>query len=43
MKRNYENVKLELVLFNDNDFVRTSINDNVSEFPDYPEDINFGS
>ena len=40
MKRNYENVELEIVSFCSEDVIRTSQNDNVSDMPDFPE--NFG-
>lgn len=37
MKRNYENVELEIVLFCSDDVIRTSQNDNVEPMPDFPE------
>ncbi len=37
MKRNYENIKLEIVVFACDDIVRTSQNDNVTDLPDFPE------
>ena len=37
MKRNYENVELEIVFFCSEDVIRTSQNDNVSDMPDFPE------
>ncbi len=40
MKRNYENVELEIVLFCSDDVIRTSQNDNTAEMPEFPE--NFG-
>lgn len=39
MKRNYENVELEIVLFCSDDVIRTSNNDNVEDMPDFPEDF----
>lgn len=39
MKRNYENVELEIVLFCSDDVIRTSNNDNVENMPDFPEDF----
>ena len=37
MKRNYENVELEIVFFCSDDVIRTSNNDNVEDMPDFPE------
>ena len=39
MKRNYENVELEIVFFCSDDVIRTSNNDNVENMPDFPEDF----
>ena len=39
MKRNYENVELEIVFFCSEDVIRTSQNDNVGEMPEFPEDF----
>ncbi len=40
MKKMYENVELELVFFSTEDIVRTSLNDNTTDMPEFPE--NFG-
>lgn len=40
MKKIYQEMELEVVLFSQEDIVRTSQNDNVSDMPDFPE--NFG-
>lgn len=40
MKKNYESFTLEIVFFCEEDIVRTSQNDNVTDMPDFPE--NFG-
>jgi hypothetical protein len=40
MKRNYENVELEVVFFCADDVIRTSQNDNVTAMPEFPEDFN---
>jgi hypothetical protein len=37
MKKNYEDIQVQLVLFDGQDVVRTSQNDNVVEMPDFPE------
>ena len=34
-----EYIKLEIVLFSNDDIVRTSANDNVTDLPDFPEDF----
>ena len=36
----YEGLEVNIILFKTDDIVRTSVWDNVTEFPDYPE--NFG-
>lgn len=41
MKRKYENIELEIVFFCNDDIVRTSQNDNVTDYPDFPEVDNF--
>ena len=38
--KKYEELKLEIVFFFEEDIVRTSQNDNVGEMPEFPE--NFG-
>ena len=43
MKKTYQEMELEVVLLSQEDIVRTSQNDNVSDMPDFPEDINFNS
>lgn len=40
MKKTYQEMELEVVLLSQEDIVRTSQNDNVSDMPDFPE--NFG-
>lgn len=40
MKKIYENVELAVVFFFEEDIVRTSNNDNVTDMPEFPE--NFG-
>lgn len=42
MKKIYENIEITLVFLSE-DIVRTSQNDNVTDMPDFPEDINFNS
>ena len=37
MKRNYENIEIKIVLFSNDDIVRTSQDDNVEPMPDFPE------
>ena len=39
MKRNYQNVELEIVFFSAEDVIRTSLTDNTGEMPDFPEDF----
>ena len=39
MKKNYENVKAEVVCFSDDDVIRTSQFDNKTEYPDFPENF----
>ena len=40
MKKIYENIEIA-VLFLSEDVVRTSQNDNCTDMPEFPEDINF--
>ena len=42
MKKNYKQMEFEIVFFNDDDIVRTSQSDNVTEYPDFPEAGDFG-
>ena len=37
MKKNYEDIQVQIVLFDRQDVVRTSQNDNVENMPDFPE------
>jgi len=37
MKRNYENIEIKIVLFSNDDIIRTSNDDNVEPMPDFPE------
>ena len=39
MKRIYENMELEIVFFSTEDVIRTSINDNTGNMPEFPEDF----
>ena len=39
MKKNYEQIQLEIVFFCSEDIVRTSQNDNVENLPDFPENF----
>ena len=39
MKKNYQNVKVEVVSFSDDDVIRTSQFDNKTEYPDFPENF----
>lgn len=39
MKMQYENIKLEVLFFSEEDVIRTSQNDNVGEMPEFPEDF----
>lgn len=39
MKKTYQEMHLEVVLFAQEDIVRTSNNDNVEPMPDFPEDF----
>ncbi len=39
MKKQYENVKVDVIFFFEEDIVRTSPNDNVGNMPDFPEDF----
>ena len=42
MEKYYEAFKMEIILFSADDVVRTSFNDNVTEFPEYPENFENG-
>ena len=37
MKKQFENIKLEIVSFCAEDVIRTSLNDNVTDVPEFPE------
>ena len=37
MKRIYEQIQLEVVIFSQEDIIKTSQNDNTAEMPDFPE------
>lgn len=39
MEKYYEALEMEIVLFSATDIVRTSFGDNVTEFPEYPENF----
>ena len=39
MEKYYEVLEMEIVLFSTDDIVRTSFGDNVTDFPDYPENF----
>ena len=39
MKKNYEDIQVQIVLFDRQDVVRTSQNDNVEDMPDFPENF----
>ena len=39
MKMQYENIKLEVLFFSEEDVIRTSQNDTVGEMPEFPEDF----
>jgi hypothetical protein len=39
MKKTYQEMHLEVVLFAQEDIVRTSNNDNVGEMPEFPENF----
>lgn len=39
MKNKYCDLELEIVLCTESDVIRTSVDDNVTEFPDFPEDF----
>jgi len=39
MKKTYECIEINLLVFPCEDIVRTSQNDNVGEMPDFPEDF----
>ena len=38
MKKNFENIELNIVAFYEEDVIRTSSYDNVTDMPEYPED-----
>ena len=40
MKRTYQELQLELVIFTQEDIIKTSQSDNIENMPDFPE--NFG-
>lgn len=42
MEKYYEALEMEIVLFSTDDIVRTSFGDNVTDFPDYPENFENG-
>ena len=42
MEKYYETLEMEIVLFSSDDIVRTSFGDNVTEFPEYPENFENG-
>lgn len=37
MKKQFENVELEIVCFCAEDVIRASVNDNVTDMPEFPE------
>ncbi len=37
MKSNYENIEIKIILFSNDDIIKTSNDDNVEEMPDFPE------
>ena len=37
MKKIYENMELEVIFFSAEDVIRTSMNDNTGDMPDFPE------
>lgn len=39
MKKIYEKAQVEVLIFLEEDIVRTSQNDNLEPMPDFPEDI----
>ena len=39
MKKQYENMMIEVIFFFEEDIVRTSPNDNVTDLPDLPENF----
>ena len=39
MKKTYEMAEIKVLLFLEEDIVRTSQNDNLEPMPDFPEDI----
>ena len=39
MKKIYEKAQVEVLIFLEEDIVRTSQNDNLEQMPDFPEDI----
>ena len=38
IKKDYKNLELDIVVFCDDDIVRTSQSDNVTDYPDFPEE-----
>ena len=39
MKKQYENIVVDVIFFFEEDIVRTSPNDNVTDMPEFPEDF----
>ena len=39
MNKKYENIKIEVIFFFEEDIVRTSPNDNGTNLPEFPEDF----
>ena len=39
MKRIYQELQLEVLIFTQEDVIRTSQNDNTADMPDFPEDF----
>jgi hypothetical protein len=39
MKKQYENIVVDVIFFFEEDIVRTSPNDNVTDMPEFPENF----
>ena len=40
MKKNFENIELKVVIFYEEDVIRTSSYDNTTDMPEFPEEFN---
>jgi hypothetical protein len=40
MKKNYQEMQLDIVIFDTGDLIRTSSDDNITDMPEFPENFN---